>query len=349
SVFERFLLGAPNVVVDRFFSSWTPDLIMRLRAVNSNMFLGVESYISRAWNIERSLERWFFHVGAFLRMLDLCEGVVSGSEAQQHFGRHEYRGNDLDIYLPYHGVLRMGRWLKQQAFVYQPSGNKHIFFDAAAIMLASAAGRGFEGYSGSRHAAASTVSTFNFVRPLDKAHQSLGMDGAHIQLIVVSQDPVQFIVENFHSTGVMNYITGQHAVSLFPHATFVDHQMLVCQDTTQNRPIHEGWMAKYRKRGFTIIEGTNDPPCTPEFREWMRHVGDCRTWVLPHERSGMSSVLICASTIDIWACRLVPSKRQSPPLKTAHFEVMPSYSGVASSGAALRVGPRFVYRCVVFV
>lgn len=99
---------------------------------------------------------------------------------------------------------------------------------------------------------------------------------------------LSFFVKGVHSiAGVMNYITGQYAVSLFPRATFLDHQMLVCQDTSRNRAHHETWMNKYRQRGFTIFEGTDDPPCTPEFREWRRHVGDSRTWVLPHERSGV--------------------------------------------------------------
>lgn len=200
SAFERFLLGAPEAVVDRFFSSWSPDLIMRLRALNSNVFLGIEAYVARAWNIEKSFDRWFFHVGAFLRTLDLCDGIVSGSEAQQHLGRHEYRGRDLDIYLPYHGLLRMGRWLKQQGFLYQPSGSRHLFFDAAAVMAASAVGRDFAGYTGARSDAASTFSTFNFVRPLDNAHRSIGMDGVQVQLIVVRQDPVQFLIEKFHSS-----------------------------------------------------------------------------------------------------------------------------------------------------
>lgn len=200
SPFERFLLGAPEGAVDNFFSPWSPDLIMRLRSVNSNVFMGIEAYVSRAWSVDHSFDRWFFHVGSFLRTLEACDAVVSGSEAQQHLARHEFRGNDLDIFVPYHGLLRMGRWLKQQGFLYQASGGKHLLFDAAAIMLASAAGRDFTGYPGARFKNTVEFSTFNFVRPHTPALKVLAMDGAHVQLIAVCGDPVSFLVNNFHSS-----------------------------------------------------------------------------------------------------------------------------------------------------
>ncbi|KAH9854466.1 hypothetical protein C2E23DRAFT_726294 [Lenzites betulinus] len=328
SPFERFLLGAPDDVIDKFFSPWSPDLIIRLRSLNSNVFLGVEAYIARAWDVEKSFDRWFFHVNSFLRTLESCGAIVSGSEAQQHFGRHEYRGSDLDIYVPFHGLLRMGRWLKQEGYLYQASGGKHVFFDAAAIMVASAAGQDFTSHSSSSSKASGTYTTFNFVRPQDDTLKLLRMDGSHVQLIAVRQDPVQFIIEHFHSTGVMNYIAGTFAASLFPRATFVDRQMVVCQDTTRNSLAHEIWKEKYRRRGFTIIEAVDDPPCTLETRQWLRNVGDKATWVLPHARSSMLG-LLSESSVDI---------------RGPGFEVLPSYSGVAPSGAALRIGPKFVYR-----
>ncbi|KAH9848480.1 hypothetical protein C2E23DRAFT_739592 [Lenzites betulinus] len=324
--FERFLLSAPDDVVDRFFSGWSADLILCLRCLNSSIFMGVEAYCARAWSIERSFDRWFFNVANFLEILEASGGIVSGSEAQQHLARHEFRGTDLDIYLPYHGLLGMGRWLKQQGFLYQPSAGKHILFDAAAIMYASAASmevraRGKTGSNGSH-----PYSTFNFIRPEKDAFKLLGMDGALVQLIVVRGNPVDFLVENFHSTGVMNYINSKCAVSLFPRSTFVDRYSFVCQDTSQNAFLHEAWMAKYRRRGFSVIGSTDGLPSSVEIRQWSRTIGDHLTWIMPHVRSYPSKKTE----------RLIPNGSQ--------FEVLTLASGVVARGASLRVGPKFLYR-----
>ncbi|KAI9057282.1 hypothetical protein FKP32DRAFT_1584103 [Trametes sanguinea] len=328
--FERFLLGAPNPIVDKFFSHWSPDLIMRLRCLNSTFYLSVEAYIERAWSIEHSFDRWFLHPYSFLRALDQCGAIVSGSEAQQHLARHEYRGRDLDIYVPCHGLLKMGRWLKQQGFLYQASAGKHVLFDAAAVMFSSAIGHDV----GIRHGVDSErplfYATFNFCRPRCDTSAS-GLDGVHVQLIAVRGDPVQFLVENFHSTAVMNYVTGQYAASLFPRTTFLDHHMIICQDTSVDTRVHPSCIAKYQRRGFTIFTSDNAIPRTAELLCWDRRVGDSFTWILPHERRS----------------RLLPAKRENPKVPDVSFEVLPQHSGVVASGAALRIGPKFIYRYVL--
>lgn len=197
--FERFLLTAPENAIDNFFSSWSPDLIMRLRQLNSNLFLGVETYMSRAWSIRRSMDRWFFHVGAFLRTLEACDAIVAGCEAQQHLARHDLRGTDMDIYLPYHGLLKMGRWLKQQGFVYQATEGKHAFFDAAVVILGSAANGGAIGHGKSPNDV-NSFTMFSFIRPQSDTLHTLGMDGSRIQLYAVRGDPVQFVIENLHTS-----------------------------------------------------------------------------------------------------------------------------------------------------
>ncbi|KAI9058546.1 hypothetical protein FKP32DRAFT_1581879 [Trametes sanguinea] len=327
SAFELFLLGAPEELVDHFFQHWPVNLIVRLRQLNTSIFLGVESYISRAWDIEKSLNRWFFRIPSFLATLDVCEGIVSGSEAQQHLDRHRCSGRDLDIYVPCHGLLRMGQWLRSEGYVFQPSGGKHILFDAAAVMFSASmsSGRdfGLRDVSGNPHP--NSFSTFNFFRPQNETLRMLGMDGIRIQLIGVRGDPVQFLLYNFHSTGVMNYFTGTYAVSFFPRLTFLARKMLICQDMTRNLAMHQAWQIKYRRRGFVIIGAEDEVEQSIEARAWDRRVGDKFTWVLPHTRSG------------------VTTGRKAPSLPSVRFEVLPAYCGVAAAGAALRIGPKFVY------
>ena len=300
SSFEQFLLGAPSCVVDEFFEVWPAHLILRLRQLNSTCFHAVESYVCRVWTVRRVTSRWFERTKTFLALLEKCDGIVSGSAALQLLGRDTFDAGDLDILVPPHGLLRMGRWLKSQGYRYQPSGGKHPLFDAAALSCSSlvTSDRGspyWEHCQGS-------FTTFNFYRPGPKC---LGDTSPllHVQIIVTRDDPVTFLVNNFHSSafmcrmschavnghvsaGVMNYFTGTYAVSLFPRSTFSERHMYVTQDTTHNVSAHAAWMKKYMSRGFTIGTVVDSSHYTHEMRAWKRLVGDSYTWVLPFKRCG---------------------------------------------------------------
>ncbi|KAL7281164.1 hypothetical protein ACG7TL_004472 [Trametes sanguinea] len=328
SAIELFLLGSEASIVETFFAHWTPDVIFRLRQLSSSMRLATEAYCARRWDVNAFLGRWFHFVPTFLKVLDDCGGVVSGSEAQQFFDRESYRGRDLDVYVPLHGLLRMGRWIKEQGFLYHATADRHPLFDVAAVMFTSYVGVGAISLPSQFPTKPSTFAAFNFARPL---HHSMPewLKGMHIQLIAVPCNPVEFIVNNFHSTGVMNYMTGQYAVSLFPRTTFVDRTSLVCQDITRNAHSHRLWMKKYRKRGFNIIGAGDALPCTFELRNWQRNVGDSLTWVLPFERQV-----------------LIEDRTTRHDCHQYAFEVLPYFYEVAPAGAAIRVGPRFVFSSI---
>ncbi len=303
SAFELFLLAAPEQAVDDLLDSWTPDLVFRLRTLNTTFFLAVESYVGRAWAVEDVICRWFGESRSFLRTLEACGGVVSGSAALLHFSRGTFTPGDLDIYVPPWGLLRMGRYLKHHGFRYHSSGTKHPLFDVAAISLGSSFGK--EAIDdGPLWSKISPFATFNFYRPRSAALEASGQDGTHIQVMVTRDDPVKFIVNSYHSSelsailssspfssclylaGVMNYFTSTYAVSLFPRSTFVDGHMYVCQDTTRMAATHRAWKAKYEARGYVVITAEDAVRMPPELLTWNRQVGDARTWVLPFKRSG---------------------------------------------------------------
>ncbi|KAI0359341.1 hypothetical protein OH77DRAFT_1472574 [Trametes cingulata] len=240
-------------------------------------------------------------------------------------------GDDLDIYVPWHGAMEMGRWLEGRDYFYQAAAGKHPLFEAAVLMhmahissVCTTPGGDF------RLQHAPCFITFNFVRP----YTGQGMSGrhAHVQLIVVRGDPSDFIVNNFHSTGVMNYLTAHCAVSLFPRTTFVDRTMLVAQDTTRNRDTHDRWMKKYHERGFDIITAYDAQPHTPEVLTRLREVGDRRTWLLPYSRFTNIS-----------------KRRERVDVPKVLFEVLPLWYRVAPAGAAIRVGPRFRYSALALI
>ena len=105
----------------------------------------------------------------------------------------------------------MGRFLKTCGYVYQPSSTSHILFDAAAVLFSSKRalqGREYGGPSAERSGRKDGeeskrnvgygFTTFNFVRPI---HSGFPLThGSHVQLIGVTCDPIEFIVNNFHSS-----------------------------------------------------------------------------------------------------------------------------------------------------
>ncbi|PIL33118.1 hypothetical protein GSI_04567 [Ganoderma sinense ZZ0214-1] len=340
SPLELLLLGHDAKTVDFFFSSWTPDLIMKLRSLSSSLFFAVEAYASRKWNINTHLRRWFHDVPDFLRKLTACDAVVSGSEAVSFFDRHSFHGHDLDIYVPLHGLLPLGRYLKFYGFAYQATSRSHPLFDAAAMMLPSSLryplppsaqsithGQRSEGRHASRQDATYTFATFNFVRSVGRN----SVRGHHVQLIAVSCDPIEYIINNFHSTGVMNILTGTHALCLFPHLTFVDRVMVTCRDLARYAGWEAPWMSKYRQRGFQVCTAEDTAPECKERFIWRRKVGDRLTWVLPYKRTGLHP----KNSVEI-SCQYA-------------FEVLDTSYDVTPIGAALRVGPRFVYSSISFL
>ncbi|KAI9061996.1 hypothetical protein FKP32DRAFT_1574813 [Trametes sanguinea] len=350
SVFERFMLSAPEHVVDALFSRWSPDLIMRLRCLSSSMLFATEAYCDRLWNIETFLRRWFRHPASFLAVLAACDGIISGSEAQQFFARRNFLGNDLDIYVPCHGVLEMGRWLQRTSFIYQPAAHQHPLFDAAVMMRSSFVGPAAVGLSslfGAPRRRYSVFTTFTFVRP---ACDSVGIPaaGSRIQVIAVRGDPVNAIINHYHSTGVMNYITATYAVALFPRTTFVDYTSLVCTDITQQNWFHRSWMKKYRERGFKVITAYDNIPTTTEVETWSRRVGDGLTWVFSFARS-YTGMYCHISVIPFYNYSAGLGEDKHITLPDVTFEVLPVYYRVAPAGAALRIGPRFVYSSMAMV
>ena len=169
------------------------------------IFLSVESYRTRVWNPTTVLQRYFSNVPRFLHVLDLCDGIVSGSQALQLLQRTIYplKDCDLDIFLPCDGLLQMGRWLKRQGYLYQPSGRKHIFFDVEAFRLACSfafpGSRRIGNLSYPSTQSSPQFTTFHFIRTI-KDEATAVTSTLRVQLVVVQGHPLRYLVDNFHSS-----------------------------------------------------------------------------------------------------------------------------------------------------
>ena len=200
SPFEQFLLGAPADTVDKFFSRWPIDLIFRLRQLNSSIFLAVEAYVGRVWKVKRIASRWFLNSDSFFTVLDKCDGVVSGSVALQFLSGDDFEPGDLDIYVPPHGILRMGRWLKTQGYKYHHSERQHPLFDVAALSYSSRLI--FNNEASQPH----SFTIFDFYRPPRRYPGNRITFASRVQVIVTRDHPVHFLVCRFHSSKSKNLV-----------------------------------------------------------------------------------------------------------------------------------------------
>lgn len=363
SPLELFILSADESSIDAFLSYMPADFIFTIRLLNKSMFYAVEAYKMRHWDIERFLARWFPNPALFLSVLHQSDGIISGSEAMQFFrtGKRTFRGNDLDIYVPYHGLLTMGRFVRRSGFIYQPAA--YPFFDAAVLMFTAMNNDStVRARCGSPPSTPNKPKTFDFSCP---ASQHFGpLRGGKLQIIGVPGNPIEWIINNFHSSefgslemsvlvdnalslaAVMNYLAPTHAVSIFPRTTFVDRATLVCQDMT-SLGHSTMWMQKYRNRGFRIVTGSDPVPCTRELRAWQHRVGDQFTWVMPYTHGKLHKSPAHISAIDEsdpMRFSLVVEIRNRPHVHPYAFEVLDESYEVVPPGAALRVCPRFMFR-----
>ncbi|KAI0356117.1 hypothetical protein OH77DRAFT_1436325 [Trametes cingulata] len=137
SPFEEFLLASTPVTVDAFFDRWPPNLNFKLHYISTSMHPAVEAYMARAWEIEQVLGRYFPQVSSFLHILDYRGGVVGGEGAYRYFSRDHDTDEPLEIFVPCHGLLCMGHWLKRSGYSYMPLPGNTPMFDTKALTFAS--------------------------------------------------------------------------------------------------------------------------------------------------------------------------------------------------------------------
>ncbi|KIJ33696.1 hypothetical protein M422DRAFT_264313 [Sphaerobolus stellatus SS14] len=88
------------------------------------------------------------------------------------------------------------------------------------------------------------------------------------------------VILDFHSTLVMNIITCDNFISLYPKATFEHNQGLILdRSPNEDSPARKG-IAKYRSRGYDMSFGIGDASVAV-FGTRTRRIGDPHTWVLP--------------------------------------------------------------------
>lgn len=97
-----------------------------------------------------------------------------------------------------------------------------------------------------------------------------GQNGRRLQLIVIFQEPIEFIVTSFYGTHVMNVADWKGAYCLFPHIT-LEGQVMYLFHLKQRRELLG--FDKYIGRGFSVPDNREVVMNSGELKA-VRRVGD---------------------------------------------------------------------------
>ncbi|KZV80359.1 hypothetical protein EXIGLDRAFT_687457 [Exidia glandulosa HHB12029] len=307
------LLTSPPVFDSLYTFCSARDLVHISRTCNGAS-QAVSNYLTHTLTVDlcRMLARFFDTQSAvleFRRLQAKYQFLISGSAALQLLDRTVYPKSDLDLYLFPNDAQVIGNWLIEHGYTYSPyqrnGPSRQTFEEALASMprpmaqlsAAQQRIRNLYGLPGVRD-------VLNFKKPLymgkgkGKARaMEEGQDGTpmldddpviEVQLIVSDITPYEAILK-FHSTVVMNIVTWDRAIALYPLGTLEQRRTMVTHSTSDGY-----WKAirKYTDRGFTLyadLSRFNDDFTRGAFRFGPRFFGDSQSWVVPLDTTGIDA------------------------------------------------------------
>ncbi|KAG9218244.1 hypothetical protein CCMSSC00406_0005925 [Pleurotus cornucopiae] len=211
----------------------------------------VKKYLRGCYDIEKRLSDFIPIANvAYFREAQRATGtLIGGSFALQFFARVDYKTSDLDLYV-------------------------HQLFAEDLITVLHTLG--CERLSPQEPVAPSVYSPManqvtNFLSPTARA----------IQVVVTYCRPVQAILA-YHSTAVMNFLSGWYGYSLYGTETLDDSlSMYLCFDGGERH----GAKSKYEQRGWRTIADRDTANKLSIFTPLPRLVGDEKTWIVKLDAS----------------------------------------------------------------
>lgn len=298
---------ARHLIYDEIFSSLSAASLMRMRRVSRSTYGAVQDFTYRAFDVNRLLSRFISDPHSFRSLQARTATLISGSLAIQFFDRTFYPESDLDLYVYKEHVIEVGIFLLNDGYQFAPYlGQANDFYDAlnglnrAWIddLLAETVALIDMPY---RYTCVGEVFTFK-----RRSHDTEDSNAfTKVQIIVPRESSLQLVLGS-HSTCVMNFITYNTAVSLYPVATFERRESLVIE------PRSIPAFNKYISRGWTLVDsplslsvplheggaGESDPFLFNKSR-W---VTGRNSWVMHLDTEGVQSAgpLSASSTALTW-------------------------------------------------
>ena len=289
----------PNILLlHKVLDNASPGTLLNLSKTCRYAYNAVQEYMSKVYNINKALRRFFEDPLAFRSMQAITSTLVSGSFALQFLGRLYYPESDLDLYCNYDMRKKVGNWIINQGYTFDPWPwePEETTFDEAANHSAAPLTIG-------EYSRLHTIcAIYNFKKP-NPSHPE---EELKVQVIVACSTPMEVVLQ-FHSSAsigptlitmainywflacVMNVIAYDCAYSLYPRATFEERISMYC---ASGRPTERdaAAMGKYQARGFRIIykwpDSRYDQNVVPITTRW---IDDRYTWTMPLPLDGVTT------------------------------------------------------------
>jgi len=227
---------------------YLPISTLRNLQLTCRQYAGLYSYaLPIKWHIDSYLSRWLPDPQGFRRTLDQYCGIISGSAALHFLDQPSssiWQPSDLDVYIHSHHIWKIHFYLtKKQSYVY------HGFKSAGQARYALPEIYEVRTYSRIRPQTGSrVVIQLISLLPKDAVCRRNGCEGR------CRDQCIETILKNFHSTAVLNYLTGTEAVSLFPQTTFHYKRRKTYPLRPYDRAAMERVVQKYVGRGWAVAE-----------------------------------------------------------------------------------------------
>ncbi|KAJ6464316.1 hypothetical protein DFH09DRAFT_1346829 [Mycena vulgaris] len=240
SAFESTLLCMTDSLLVHLLSFWDPKDILASATLSPVIHGILQHYRQLVWDVDIHFRPWFQNPAEFRSILRITGAVVSGSQILQFLDRTNYLSSDMDIFLRIGGVTRIGKWLSLQGYRFGSLASDYQTFDVQVQRLS----RMLVAQNSSLPHGPPIRNVYNYQRFVASPSVTYIQK---VQLVVVDMDPVHHVLFDFHSTAVMNYMTPDTIVSLFPNSTFVLRKTYVTKSPPNQRPGPAGGLSTKRE------------------------------------------------------------------------------------------------------
>ncbi|KAL2073368.1 hypothetical protein VTL71DRAFT_10692 [Oculimacula yallundae] len=227
--------------------------LFSLRLVSRKLVDNYAAHAKERWNVNRRLKHFVKNPQGLRSLMAQSNALISGSFAVQFFDDVSWNESDLDIYVGHDGAAALGTFLcRKEGYRHEKKSAEDDDYDTIGFIQVDKYLRG------------------------DK---DMG-DVAKIQIISTRTIPARAILGCFSTTTVVNMMSWNAAYSMFPKMTFFEPrtQRKIAQgadiDAIQRQ------IDKYSLRGWDA----NGIPAVGS-----RRVGDCRSWKITLDVTGVES------------------------------------------------------------
>ncbi|PPQ96725.1 hypothetical protein CVT26_010278 [Gymnopilus dilepis] len=318
SPFEDFLIRMPLRLLMLLFDSWEPMQIIRLGKANKQLRRITRFYMSMRWSVDKFVRRYLTRSEEALDSFEREGALLFGPAVCGFFYRSMDLTCALDVCIHVRSTQLFARTMVSEGYRFtRISGGRETFeetvmqrlHDTQEIKLKSS------GERNSREVDRRAWGPFEFVRGRFQSFR-------RIRVHVVRCEPFRHIL-TLHSTGLMNIIGWNSAISLFPKSTFtyrrsfISRQECVFSDKFE-RSIKKWYDGYAAKKLVKIIGMSRRRYRSAEIGP--RFVGDSLCWIIPARYEVPLTFVICLliyaaqeslTVLDTkWICRCLRRSSQ---------------------------------------